>query len=237
MGQLWKKVLKGIGLVTAVSVGEDGQFCLGDYRIYAKQEDGKSKIKLAREIIQNSNAKIVLFDAWYASKDLMNDLQKQEKVFYSTLPSSRVFYDTQNHKHKLKDYEFTEQERRKGKIVQLNKMNFQVRIFRSCSKKGQAEIIVTNDIAQISLEEAEKMFSSRPKIEEFHREIKQLTGIEKCQARISRIQRNHICCCLMAWQFLKNKAKLQNTTVYELHSRQFNDFVRSQLVNPSLKFA
>ena len=34
----------------------------------------------------------------------------------------------------------------------------------------------------------------RWKIEEFHRELKQLTGVEACQCRQARIQRNHIAC-------------------------------------------
>jgi hypothetical protein len=218
-------------------VDETGNFHLKDYRIYSKKEDGKTKIQLAREMLEKSESKIVLFDSWYASKDFMSLLNENGKVFYSTLPSSRVFYDEKNKKQKLKDYEFSEEELEKGKIVRLNKMNFRVRIFRSCVKKGEAEIIVTNDTAQSCLEEAERMLSLRWKVEEFHREIKNVTGIEKCQARKSRIQRNHICCCLMAWQFLKAEARKDNLTVYRLHESQADDFIRSQLLNPKLKFA
>lgn len=36
----------------------------------------------------------------------------------------------------------------------------------------------------------------RWKIEEFHRELKQLTGVEAYQCRKARIQRNHIACAL-----------------------------------------
>jgi hypothetical protein len=32
---------------------------------------------------------------------------------------------------------------------------------------------------------------------EFHRELKQLTGVEACQCRKARIQRNHIACALL----------------------------------------
>ncbi|WP_410526104.1 hypothetical protein [Rickettsia endosymbiont of Gonocerus acuteangulatus] len=32
-----------------------------------------------------------------------------------------------------------------------------------------------------------------------HREIKQLTGIERCQCRKQRIQRNHISCAFLVW--------------------------------------
>ncbi|MFN5538922.1 MAG: transposase [Candidatus Melainabacteria bacterium] len=227
----------GIGLVNAVSVDEEGRFHLKDYRIYSKKEDGKTKIQLAHEMVQKSKSEIVLFDSWYASKYFMKFLNEGGKIFYSTLPSSRVFYDEQNKKYKLKDYEFTEEEKKEGKLVQLNKMNFKVRIFHSCVKKGEVETIVTNDINQSSLEESEKMLSLRWGIEEFHREIKNVTGIEKCQARKSRIQRNHICCCLMAWQFLKAEARKRELTIYALHQSQSDNFIRSQLFKPKLKFA
>jgi hypothetical protein len=227
----------GIGLVNAVSLDEESGFHLKDYRIYSKKEDGKTKIQLAREMVEKSESKIVLFDSWYASKDFLNFLNEGGKIFYSNLPSSRVFYDEENKKHKLKDYEFTEEEQKTGKLVKLNKMNFMVRIFRSCVRKGETEIIVTNDITQSSVKEAEKMLSLRWGVEEFHREIKNVTGIEKCRARKSRIQRNHICCCLMAWQFLKVEARNKDITIYLLHQSQADNFIRSQLLNPSLKFA
>ena len=41
------------------------------------------------------------------------------------------------------------------------------------------------------------------KIEEFHRELKQLTGIEDCQCRKARIQRHQIACALLVWLYLK----------------------------------
>jgi len=42
----------------------------------------------------------------------------------------------------------------------------------------------------------------RWKVEEFHRGVKQLTGIE-VQCRKARIQRNHIACAILAWTNLK----------------------------------
>jgi hypothetical protein len=47
----------------------------------------------------------------------------------------------------------------------------------------------------------------RWKIEQFHREIKQLTGIEKCQCRKARIQRNHIACAVLVWISLTQLAR------------------------------
>jgi hypothetical protein len=46
----------------------------------------------------------------------------------------------------------------------------------------------------------------RWKIEEFHRQLKQLTGVESCQCRKARIQRNHIGACMLVWLRLKDMA-------------------------------
>jgi hypothetical protein len=41
-----------------------------------------------------------------------------------------------------------------------------------------------------------QVYNIRWKVEEFHRELKQLTGVESCQCRKGRIQRNHIACAI-----------------------------------------
>ena len=45
----------------------------------------------------------------------------------------------------------------------------------------------------------QKVCKVRWQIQEFHRELKQLTGIESCQCRQGRIQRNHIACAILVW--------------------------------------
>jgi hypothetical protein len=55
----------------------------------------------------------------------------------------------------------------------------------------RTDYIVTNDLSQNSTDVVQQVCKIRWKIEEFHRELKQLTGIESCQCRKARIQRNH----------------------------------------------
>jgi hypothetical protein len=62
----------------------------------------------------------------------------------------------------------------------------------------RTEWIVTNDLSsQDSAQDTPEVRGVLWKIEEFHREIKQLTGIESCRCRAGRIQRNHIACALL----------------------------------------
>jgi len=52
----------------------------------------------------------------------------------------------------------------------------------------RTDYIVTNDLSQNSTDEVQEANAVRWKVEEFHRGVKQLTGIEACQCRKARIQ-------------------------------------------------
>lgn len=56
---------------------------------------------------------------------------------------------------------------------------------------------------------------SRWLAEVYHREVKQTCGIERCQARIGRAQRNHIFLDIAAW-FEQHKRRItQKTMLYQ----------------------
>ncbi|MGK7872456.1 MAG: transposase [Xenococcaceae cyanobacterium] len=61
-------------------------------------------------------------------------------------------------------------------------------------------------ITQDSIDTVQEACGIRWKMEEFHREVKQLTGIEACQCRKARRQRNHINCAILVWIRLKEIA-------------------------------
>ena len=65
-----------------------------------------------------------------------------------------------------------------------------------------------------------------------HRELKQLTGIEKCQARNARSQRNHISYCYQAWFALKRQAKVVGKTVYGIRNELFTEYLKTMLTKP-----
>ncbi len=81
----------------------------------------------------------------------------------------------------------------------------------------------------------DRCVAARWKIEQFHRETKQLTGIEKCQCRLARIVRNHITCAALVWVYLMRKAQETGQTLYQVKQSPFSDFLRQQLKSPTLK--
>ncbi|MEM6783780.1 MAG: hypothetical protein AAF624_08615 [Bacteroidota bacterium] len=106
---------------------------------------------------------------------------------------------------------------------------------------GRTEYVVTNDVAGSSSKVAREECAVRwvgdvpSPIEQFHREVKQTTGIEKCQCRKERIQRNHVGCAILVWVRLASLARSVGTTVYALKRDLLSDYMVEQLRNPSIQ--
>jgi hypothetical protein len=72
---------------------------------------------------------------------------------------------------------------------------------------------------------------------EFHRELTQLTGVEACQCRKARIQRNHIACALLIWSRLKTIAYQTGRTIYQVKHGMLSDYLIEQLKHPSVQMS
>ncbi len=93
-----------------------------------------------------------------------------------------------------------ETELKQGKLIKIKKFSGakRVKLFRVTVSTNRTEFIVTNDSYQNSMKVVQQVYNIPWKVEEFHRELKQLTGVESCQCRKGRIQRNHIACAITA---------------------------------------
>ncbi|WGV25559.1 hypothetical protein QI031_28165 [Halotia branconii CENA392] len=78
------------------------------------------------------------------------------------------------------------------------------------------------------------MCKVRWKVVEFHRELKQLIGIELCQCRKERIQRNHIACAILVWLRLKDLARYTNQTIYQMKHGLLSNYLVQQLKRPAV---
>ena len=124
----------------------------------------------------------------------------------------------------------------KGVIVKLKKVPFKVKLFKVVATNGDIDWVITNDLDETVITQvAQEANDLRWQVEEFHRELKQLTGSAKCQCRKARSQRNHLACCYHAWLSLKVQAKLLNKTIYRVRTDLFSDFLRSELRNPTIQ--
>lgn len=100
---------------------------------------------------------------------------------------------------------------------------------------GHTDYVVTNDFAQNNTSVVQQACNRRWKIEQFHREIKQLTDIEGGQCRLARIVRNHIGCAMLVWVRLKTAAYQTGQTMYQLKHSLFAQCLRQQLKKPNIQ--
>jgi hypothetical protein len=109
-----------------------------------------------------------------------------------------------------------------------------VKLFRVTVSSHRTEYVATNDITQTSTEAAQEESGIRWTIEEFYRELKQLTGVEACQCRKARIQRNHIACALLIWTRLKTMAYQRGQTIYQIKHGLLSNYLMMQLKQPAI---
>jgi hypothetical protein len=236
-------LVRGIGVVNLVhTTGKAGEHYPIDFRIYAKEADGKTKNDHFQEMLLRAiaekqiRAKTILFDSWYASWKNLKLVHRLGLIFYTTIQENRVVSLSKAAGWSYpKDVNWTADRLKNGVIVKLNKIPFKVRLFKAVTTNGDVDWIITNDLDETGTTQvAQEVNDVRWQVEEFHRELKQLTGAEKCQCRQARSQRNHLACCYHAWLSLKIQAKRLNKTIYRVRTDLFSDFLRAELRNPSI---
>ena len=110
-----------------------------------------------------------------------------------------------------------------------------VKLFRVVLSTQRTDYVVTNDLAQDKTQIVQEVCGLRWKIEQFHTETKQLTGIECCQCRKARLVRNHIGCAVLVWVRLKQVAYETHRAIYQVKNGLLSDYLRQQLKSPSIQ--
>jgi hypothetical protein len=243
-------IIMGIGVVTCVYYNPAlKKFWIIDFRIYNRIADGKDKLQHVEDMLLHTITwkKIafrgVLFDTWYATAHLMNVISQQKKYFYCPVKQNRKVFQGV-HWTQPQYLSWDEEALKKGHGIRLKRQSryFRIRIHRLVKPTRSADesfqYVVTNDVLETS-ETVACRVGFRWKIEELHREIKQNTGIERCECRKARAQRNHIACSVMAWVLLKRAANAAGTTIYQLKEALLDRFITTLLNSPpeNLKFA
>jgi len=239
-------VIKGIGLVTCVYYSPDvDQFYALDYRIFDPESDGNSKIDHVWEMLdvlekRNVAYGYVLMDSWYATTDLMRKVDELGKIYYCPLKNNRKVDDSGGASpyKQVSRLQWDQPELESGKLIKVKGFpgSMKVKLFCVQVSINRTDYVVTNDLSQNSTHGVRKASAIRWMIEEFHRELKQITGIEKCQSRSSRAQRNHISLCMQAWMVMKTKARELNITVYEVKQAPLRDYVAERWRKPYTVF-
>jgi hypothetical protein len=232
---------RGICVVNLVH-SNDGEYVPIDYRIYDPHSDGKTKNEHFREMLiraisdKNIKAKTVLFDSWYASVDNLKLIHRSGRYFITTLKSNRLVSPSKaaGYIH-LADLTWDSSALIEGMLVRLKEVPFPIRLFKLVAKDGHVDWVITNDLdSTLKAHVVQSTNAVRWQIEQMHRELKQLTGIGKCQSRKARAQRNHIACAYQAYLALKVQAKKLNQTAYTVKNSILIDIFCQMFLNPKI---
>ena len=204
-------LVNGICLVNLLWTGSLGEeYIPVDYRVYKKEFDDKTKNDHLQDLLKRAKDRgfspiYVLFDSWYASVANMKLITKDlEWNFICNLKSNRQVSVVKNEYVSIADFDLTDKQVKK---VWLKEYGF-VLVCKIADTNGGVIYLATNDLSLTGYDEFTGHHNKRWQVEEFHRGIKQTTGIEKCYSTKSNSQKTHIFASFTAFIRLeKNKLK------------------------------
>jgi putative transposase len=223
------RVVKGISLQSLIWTDGDSIIPV-DARVVNKSE-GKTKNDLFIELVEGAFQKgfrveYVCFDSWYSSLENLKFLRDNEQHWLGRFKSNRLVNPDRSGNRPISKIEGAEQ----GRVVHLKGYGM-VKIFKTVSRNGDEEFWATSDLKMNELKQlsvSEKSWG----IEKYHRELKQACGIEKCQCRKARAQKNHIFLSIRAFLRLERYCFKSGVGWLEAKWQIVRDATRAYLRNP-----
>lgn len=209
------KTIRGISLVNLLAAHNDD--CIPvDYRVYEGKNDEKNKNEHFIDMLNSSKERgfkpdFVMADCWYGSLENMKTIVKLGWKFIFGLKENRLVNETQGNYVAVSSLDWTQKQVRK---VWLKGFGF-VLVAQIVFKNGDIRYLATNDMALTEYETFSLHGKKRWTIEEFHRGIKQTTGIEKCYSIKKRSQLTHIFSCFVAFVRLEFERLKTGMSWYE----------------------
>lgn len=203
-------VIKGIGMVNMLFRNSGGEVIPMDYRIYHPPEDGKTKNDHFRDMVGSANDRgvapdAVVADCWYGSLNNLKFIRDLGWTWVIGLRKNRVVNRGEN----LESLTIPDE----GLKVHLRGYGF-VMVYRFVATNGRTDYIATN-MENPTREKIHGLMRMRWGIEVFHRELKQAVGLEHCQSRNGRAQRNHIGFSILTWIRMAKSRSLTNLSLYQ----------------------
>lgn len=208
-------LVKGIDLVNLLWT-DGNKFVPVDYRIYQKDIDKKDKNDLFLEMLKRAANRgfcplYVLMDSWYGSVKNLKFIRKQNWHFICNLKSNRKVSVTKGIYVSIQDLSLANKQVKKVWLKEYGN----ILVCKLVAKNGDITYLATSDLSLTNYDDFTKHFSNRWKIEEFHRGIKQTTGIEKCYSIKSQSQQTHIFAAFMTFFKLERARISEGTSWYE----------------------
>jgi putative transposase len=208
------KVIRGISLVNLLATKEDTCIPI-DYRVY--ETDGtKNKNEHFIDMLNSAKERgfepdYVMADSWYGSLDNIKHIEKFGWKFIIGLKENRLVNEIQGQYVAVSSLDWTQKKVRK---VWLRGFGF-VLVAQIVFKNGDIRYVCTNDLSLTDYAHLSTLAKKRWTIEEFHRGIKQTTGIEKCYSIKKQSQLTHIFASFVAFVKLEFERLKTGVSWYE----------------------
>ena len=225
-----KKVVSGINLSTLLRT--DGErYIPVDYRMYNKSVDGLTKNDRFRTMLRTAaerkfTPEAVLSDSRYSGSDNLKLIRLLGWQRPTRLKGNRPINPDRTGNIPVSRADTAES----GDIVHLKGYGM-IKVFRTVGTDDDAEYRATNDLKMNDLERL-KYSELSWMIETYHQGIKQFSGIERCQARSERAQRNHIELALRAFLRIEYHCFVKGISWFEVKTSIIRDAVRAYLAQP-----
>jgi len=228
-------VVKGINLVTLLWTDGDRHVPC-DYRLYDKAnrltKNGHFADMLRAAYARQFSPQCVAFDGWYSSLDNLKLVRHCGWHWLTRLKSNRLVNPgrPEDKPRALAGVAVAAT----GTVLWLPGFG-QVKVFGIVAPDGSTDHWATSDLGMTDLtrrQYAEFAWA----IESYHRGIKQCVGVERCQCRSGRAQRNHIGLALRAFLRLEAYCFAKGVSWVEAKAAIIRGAVRAYLAKPHIQF-
>lgn len=226
------RVVNGIGVVNLIW-NQDKEHIPVDFRIFDKPRDGKKKTDHCHDMLDTAFKRgfkniTVLMDCGYNDLPTLKRIRTYDWKFVCGIESDRIV--------SLKPHAKSSVARTatlNGIQCHLKGYGF-VKIIKIVRLKNDIDYVATNNLSLSGLA-IRQANDHRWKVEETHRGEKQTTGVENCQFRNNRAQRNHIFCSTLAFLAAEKHRLEHGTSWYESKHRVIFDALRDYMKKPFVK--
>ena len=224
------RVVQGINLMTLLWSDGDAHIPC-DYRLYDKATDGLTKNDHFQTMLKSAHARgfqpqCVLFDSWYSSLPNLKLIRDWGWIWLTRLKANRLVNPDRRGNRAVREVPIAED----GTVVHL-KGHGLIKVFKIVTPDGDIEYWATNDLPMDALTRLSRSEWAWT-IEAYHRGLKQFCGVEKCQARAARAQRNHIGFALRAFLRLERYSFRTGISWFEAKTSIIREAVKTYLANP-----
>ena len=208
-------LVTGIDMVNMLwSSGEE--YIPVDYRIYDKPSDGKTKNDHFLSMLEKAKTRgftpeYVLMDSWYSSTTNLKYIRDTGWKFITNLKTNRLVSESKGSHKAISDLDFTE-----TPVKQVWLKDFgEILVCVHTTKDGSCTYLATNDLTLSDHETFLSHHQMRWKVEEFHRGLKQTTGVEGCYSIKGSSQKTHIFAAVLTFLKLEKERLATGVSWYE----------------------